>query len=117
MKKIFKSPSAIVLMVILLFSSTNYNTWKDFKGGHPFFSDADQYYSYLVATVIEQDLTFHFPNGYWLFQPNGIPVPKVSMGMAYMYAPFFGIGHLVASNSDKYLADGYSKPYASFRMA
>ena len=85
-------------MIALLFSSINYNTWKDFRWGNPFYSDADQYYSYLVATIIKHDLTFHFPNSYWLFHPKDIPVPKVSMGMAYMYSPFFLIGHWVASN-------------------
>lgn len=99
-------------MLALLFSSINYNSWKIFRAGNPFYSDANQYYSYLVATFIKHDLTFNFPNDYWLFRPKNIAVPKVSMGTAYMYSPFFAIGHCIASNSEKFLADGYSKPYA-----
>ncbi|MFM7023115.1 MAG: hypothetical protein ACKOXB_09070 [Flavobacteriales bacterium] len=113
MKKIFKSPSAVFLLVVFLFSSITYNIWKDWRSReNPFQSDADQYYSYLVATFIHHDLEFKFPNSYWLRTPKEIPVPKVSMGMAYMYAPFFGIAHVVASSGDKYAADGYSKPYS-----
>ncbi len=112
MKKLFKSPSAIFLMFAFLFSSTTYNVWKNWQNGNPFYSDVDQYYSYLVAAFVKNDLTFHFPNQYWLSSPKGIPVPKVSMGMAYMYTPFFAISHFVAINSSEYPPDGYSKPYA-----
>lgn len=79
---------------------------------YQFKSDIDQYYSYLPAAFIHKDLSFSYPNSYWLVKnQNGKKLPKGSMGMSYMYAPFFAIGHLVATNSH-YKADGYSKPYS-----
>lgn len=79
---------------------------------YQFRNDVDQYYSYLTATFIHEDLSFSFPSGYWLIEnQNGKKLPKVSVGMSYMYAPFFLIGHAVALNSN-YKADGYSLPYS-----
>ena len=77
----------ILLVVSLLF--TNY--FRDYRGNeHPFISDVDQYYSYLPAALIHHDLSFKFPNAYWLVDaPNGNRVPKVSMGMAVLYSPWF----------------------------
>lgn len=79
---------------------------------YQFRSDVDQYYSYLPAAFIHKDLSFSFPNGYWLIEnQHGKKLPKGSMGMSFMYAPFFLIGHVVALNTN-YAADGYSKPYS-----
>ena len=56
------------------------------------------YYGYLPATFIYHDWSFRFPDrpGFtgkvWsLPLPNGNRVQKMSMGLAYMYAPFFAI--------------------------
>ncbi|NQY12213.1 MAG: hypothetical protein HRT71_22180 [Flavobacteriales bacterium] len=111
-----RGPSAIFIAACFLLSLASFNVWVDWRKETPFSSDVDQYYAYLVATVIKKDLTFEFKGAgrYWLQNKKdtvGHKVPKVSVGMAYMYAPFFMIGHVVASTSDKYEADGYSKPY------
>lgn len=82
--------------------------------GTPFQSDVDQYYSYLVAEFIHQDLSFHFPHHYWLTEaPTGNLVPKVTMGMALLYLPFFVIGNNVAylSGQDPL---GYSPAFGWF---
>jgi hypothetical protein len=80
------------------------------------------YYSYLPAIFIHQDLTFEFINElppdekreiWTLVAPNGKKVQKMTMGMAMMYAPFFGMAHLVANLQD-YTADGYSWIYHLF---
>jgi hypothetical protein len=82
------------------------------KSPYQFTSDVDQYYSYLPATFIHKDLSFNYPNGYWLIEnQHGKKLPKGTMGMSFMYSPFFLIGHAVALNT-KYKADGYSKPYS-----
>lgn len=59
-----------------------------------FANDTDQYYSYLVATFIEGDLSFSFDNAYWLHEgPKGILIQKMSCGVAIMELPFFLAAH------------------------
>lgn len=109
----FSTSGKKLLLFIFIFNFTSYNLWRDWRGErHPFISDADQYYSYLVATVIHHDPGFNFPHAYWLTEAkNGARVPKVTMGLAYLMAPFFLIAHGVALlNGD--MANGYSSPYA-----
>lgn len=73
--------------------------------------DVDQYYSYLPAYFVHNDLSFSFEHDYWTSNlPNGKHIPKVTMGMALMYSPFFLTAHAIAKNSS-YKADGYSLPY------
>ncbi len=73
--------------------------------------DTDQYYSYLVAFFIEGDLSFNFPNNYWLHDgPLGVKIQKMSMGVALLEMPFFLLGHLVAKLGG-YPLTGYSAPY------
>lgn len=84
--------------------------------------DINFYYSYLPATFIEHDPSLHFLddttrnfNGrYWhLNAPNGGKVFKMSMGMSYLYSPFFVVGHITALLIGK-PADGFSSPYKFF---
>ena len=113
-KNYFPTSGKKLLLFIFIFNFATYNIWRDWRSDNrtPFVSDADQYYSYLVGAFIHHDLSFSFHNEYWLATaPNGGTVPKVSMGLAMMMAPFFGIAHLVALASNK-IADGYSSPYA-----
>lgn len=100
-------------LILITFSSISGSKWRSHsETPYQFKSDVDQYYSYLPATFIHQDLTFSFSKRYWLIEnTNGKKLAKGSMGMSYMYAPFFAIGHIIALNSD-YKADGYSKPYS-----
>ncbi len=110
----FPTSGKKLLLFIFIFNFATYNVWRDWRSDNrtPFVSDADQYYSYVVATFIYHDLSFSFQHQYWLAKaPNGALVPKVSMGLAYLMAPFFGISHLVALTTNK-VADGYSAPYA-----
>lgn len=115
MKKILinwlKSP--VFLIIILVLSSNNY--WYGYVKHRPkrqFFSDVDQYYSYLPGALVHGDLNFNYPQNYWLKPtPTGKKVPKGTMGMSIMYLPSFLVGHTVATIQDRYEADGYSKPY------
>ncbi len=84
--------------------------------------DINYYYSYLPAAFIEHDpaLKFlddtsrNFAGRYWhLDAPNGGHVFKMSMGMSYLYSPFFFAGHAAAVLKHK-PADGFSRPYQFF---
>lgn len=108
----------LVLGVFLIFTSLTHDTWKSYelKKPYQFVNDVDQYYSYLPAAFIHDDLSFNYPNSYWLIKnQNDKLLPKVTMGMGMMYAPFFLIGHTIALNTD-HAADGYSAPYSTAIM-
>jgi len=86
------------------------------------YNDVISYYAYLPATVIYKDLSLDFINDssdyfsdkFWpLKTPDGRNVIKMSMGLSFLYAPFFVMGHIVA-NLSGYPADGFSLPYKLF---
>ncbi|MBK9283405.1 MAG: hypothetical protein IPM51_03710 [Sphingobacteriaceae bacterium] len=108
----FLKPTLYLFIFIAFFSADRFNRWANFdKGNFPLVDDVDQYYSYLPAFFIHDDLSFSFEHQYWTKKlSNGNHIPKVTLGMALMYSPFFISGHLMAKNS-KYKADGYSLPY------
>ncbi|HPB01895.1 MAG TPA: hypothetical protein PLZ67_02995 [Bacteroidales bacterium] len=81
--------------------------------------DVISYYAYLPALFIHHDLTLEFANEdpahyfkyYWPGKTsNGKYVIKTTMGVAFLYAPFFGTAHLytLATNGT---ADGFSRHY------
>lgn len=105
------TPSMAALVLIGLFSLCSLEFQMRWIG-NPFENDVNQYYSYLVAEFIHHDFSFHFPHRYWLIEsPIGDMIPKVTMGMAIMYFPFFAIGNNIAF---LYGFDqlGYSAPFA-----
>ncbi len=104
------TPTVFVILLMVLFSLFTFKYW--LNGADPFFQgDVDQYYSYLVAEFIHHDFSFHFPHHYWLIKaPNGDLVPKVTMGMAILYFPFFIIGNNIAYVFG-YDPLGYSSPF------
>ncbi len=110
LKKIAQ-PSVFTVLFIFLFSMLSFKEWVTW-GKHPFAMDVDQYYSYLVAQFIHHDLTFHFPNEYWLIKsPIGEMVPKGTMGIAFLNLPFFVLADNIAHGFG-YETLGYSAPYA-----
>lgn len=75
------------------------------------------YYGYLPATFIYHDWSFMFPDrpGFtgkvWsLGLPDGGRIQKMSMGLAMMYAPFFGIAHIYTILTHG-VVSGYSPNY------
>lgn len=103
--------------VVLIYGSFNLARWnKQDVLKHDMFV----YYSYLPATFIYQDLDFTFYQNlqeqgekgeFWtLTAPNGKPVQKMSMGVAYCYVPFFLLGH-AAAEIGPWEANGYTVPY------
>lgn len=108
--------SLLVIMLVCVsatFTAFNLKLWKI----HDRVIDQDviYYYEYLPATFIHNDLTLSDPSkskfqGWFRKLENGNRVNKMTMGMAYMYSPFFAVGHLMAKNSMEE-ANGYTKPY------
>lgn len=81
-------------------------------------SDKAGYYSYLPGAFIygfdASQLPVDQPQigmGFEVDTVNNIIRTKYTCGTAIMESPFFLGAHIIASNSDDYKADGYSKPY------
>lgn len=114
-----RSVTWLLILVILLLNflnpANNILSW-----------DVFGYYLYLPLTFVYRDLSLdnmavvyeifekYQPSStlYQIFRsPEGGWVLKYSMGLAVLQSPFFFIGHLVATLSDAYPADGFSLPY------
>ncbi|MBL6963955.1 MAG: hypothetical protein ISR55_09030 [Bacteroidetes bacterium] len=81
--------------------------------------DVTNYYSYLPATFIYGDPLLEFtkenPAAWYdkfvpLTTPSGNKVIKMTMGLSFVYAPFFAIAHILAPKLG-YDNGGYSPPY------
>ncbi len=81
--------------------------------------DVHSYYAYLPAIFIYKDIElddsdYSDGQGYYLFWPgeleNGEKIIKTTMGVAWLYAPFFFLSHAYATISD-HEANGWSPPY------
>lgn len=104
---------ALSILLAALFFITKGPKLQDNRGQKtPFIHDVNNYYSYLPAAFIHQDLSFSFPHNYWMTQgPKGHKIAKGTMGMSILYSPFFGIAYLHASISGDNL-NGYSPPFS-----
>jgi hypothetical protein len=110
----------IILFVCLIWSLSIFNQekWKD---NNIIVSDVLNYYSYLPALLIEQDLAFDYRDT----KENrgnkdvvlgnrteaGNFVPKMSLGAAILYSPFFLMAHGL-SGLLSYNSDGFSMIYS-----
>lgn len=118
--KITNSYSKLSVIIISLAVLFSFVSKKHFLSENKVIAwDVISYYAYLPATFIYHDLSLDFIDDYkgehkFIFwpetAPNGGKVIKTSMGMSFLYMPFFFIGHLYAVNSE-YDAGGYSVPY------
>lgn len=87
--------------------------------------DVSGYYMYLPAAFIYGDIkkcefkdsilykygpTPDFQQAF-IHEKSGNYVMKYSAGQAVVMVPFFAIGHFGATNSSKYIADGFAFPY------
>lgn len=112
----------VILLCAIVITWVNFNgkQWNKEQGivKH----DIISYYSYLPAALIYKDLSFkfidddraYFHNKIWIFKsPNGGRYQKMTMGLSFLYAPFFlaghGIAHLTGAEPN-----GYSIPYMFF---
>ena len=122
MKKIFKSPSILIISIIILFVVGVHNNQSPAKYNHIIKYDVISYYSYLPALFVEKDLSLGFindanekqyanENKYWPVKTSdGRRVIKTTMGTAVLYAPFFYVAH-ISSSLCGYASDGFSYPY------
>lgn len=119
----FIKPKAGIIVILVLFISIpfinfSHHKWQQNEGVIVW--DIKQYYAYLPATIIHHDLSLDFmeedPEFYnkWIW-PSISPIGKktiiTTMGLSFLYSPFFLIAHSYSSISQKYEANGYSKPY------
>jgi len=83
--------------------------------------DVKSYYAYLPATFIYKDLSLNFIRGdsvmssiwVWPVETQTKQLALVtSMGLSFLYTPFFLAGHVVAMLSPAIEANGYTKPYS-----
>jgi len=81
--------------------------------------DIKSYYAYLPATFIYKDLSLsftesdpdRFKENFWPVEtPTGKKAIVTSMGLSFVYAPFFIVAHAITPFT-QYEPDGYSMPY------
>ncbi|NOY38144.1 MAG: hypothetical protein GXO83_11305 [Chlorobi bacterium] len=105
------------LAVLITLLNFNHHKWN--RQGEVIQWDVISYYAYLPAVFIYHDIDLDFrdenidkfANLVWpLPTPTGKKAIVTSMGMSYLYAPFFFIAHGVALVTN-YEPDGYSVPY------
>jgi len=112
--------AVLVLGFILLYVILNTKQW---QRDNVIVNDGIVYYEYLPAAFIFNDLSFSFVNdlpvdfdgNIWVEanKETGVKLPKTSIGLSYMFSPFFFLGHLTASLTG-FTTYGYSEPYALF---
>lgn len=119
MKKLisFSSISHFVIIISILWTMFNIRFWKQER--RVIYWDVLEYYSYLPAAFIYNDLTMKFTDSnpifsdkIWAFPlKNGNKVVKMSSGLSLLYLPFFLTSHLAAKILN-YPATGWGEPYA-----
>jgi hypothetical protein len=119
LKDKFSAYSVIFCVVLITGFSLIKGYWKD--DHRVIDADVINYYAYLPATFIFNDLGFENPETiqkgkFWTIRsPKDKNVIKMSMGMSYIYLPFFFAGHITAkiTGAEAY---GYSAPYKFFLL-
>ncbi|MBE0653295.1 MAG: hypothetical protein IH594_05830 [Bacteroidales bacterium] len=119
--------SIVILIIIISYVLTNFyhqkwNSTKDYKGVIEW--DVISYYSYLPAAIIYKDLSlsftgqegFEYKTKFWFVRAdNGNKVILTTMGLSYLYAPFFFIAHLLAPFFGE-ARDGFGVIYEFFMV-
>jgi len=109
-----------IILFIIIYNMFNIHYWS--TKGRVINFDIISYYAYLPSTFIHKDLSLKFiddkPEEYRdKFWPNtteeGNYVIKTSMGLSFLYSPFFLLGHIAAKALD-YETNGFSTPYKFF---
>lgn len=120
MSIITKSKTNLVIFIILIINVISIGHVKYWSNDNKIIVwDVISYYSYLPATFIEKDLSLDFVDKdknkygghYWPHKTEeNRNVIKMTMGMSFLYAPFFFIGH-GSAHVLGYETDGFSNPY------
>ncbi len=121
LKKITSTHVLIGLFVLLVLTVVKFSPWQNAgQSGKLIAWDVTSYYAYLPATFIEEDLSlsfveedsafYHHQQMYWPeTAPNGGKVIKTTMGLSFLYSPFFFIAKAV--DNDKSKTQGFSKTF------
>ncbi len=106
-----------LLVITVLFYDFKDRYWNDYD--KIIYWDVLSYYAYLPAAYIYDDISLsfilknpkYFGDKFW---PQGTPTGKfaikTTMGLSFLYAPFFFVAHPVAQ-ALSYEANGFSPPY------
>ena len=121
-----KLPRYTIWFLAIIFIATNFShhNWVRVKPEHRgvINNDIAVYYSYLTAAFIEKDLSLEFieepgfQNDYRFWDvktENGNRLIITSMGLAFLYLPFFLLAHLLA-HVFGLSTDGYGSIYQFF---
>ncbi len=113
-------PSVFAVVLILLVTFVVNITYRNWEHEHKIISwDVNSYYAYLPVVFIYNDLDMDFihedpelhKKHYWpLDTETGKRAIFTSMGMAFLYSPFFLAGHAYAEISG-FPGDEFSAPY------
>jgi len=99
----------VILFIALFLSYTIVDSSDRWQKSNTYIgSDVICYNSYLVATFIKHDIN-DLPWGIEL--GNNKKVAKVTMGMSFLYAPFFIAADIFANPTATGASEGYSAPY------
>ena len=107
----------LIVITVYLLHIFNVRFWN--VGTGVIYWDTVSYYAYLPAAVIYKDLSLQFTNDddknvdaiFWPERiEDGKLVIKTSMGLSFLYSPFFFAAHAYAKMTD-YTANGFTKPY------
>ncbi len=121
-KTLLQKPSLILIFIIPVFIVCAHYNQSKWLGQSVIRHDVISYYAYLPAIFIEKDIKLSFinknnegnyfaQNKYWPVKTSdGMLIIKMSMGMTYLYSPFFFIAHALAKPLG-FEADGFSQPY------
>jgi len=125
-KLVKRLPGLAILLIVLVYLATDfsYHNWTRDKGPERGVIkwDVISYYAYLPATFIYKDIGLDFvsekefknDNKFWFQKTEtGKNIIITSMGVSYLYAPFFFIAHVLAPVFDE-PQDGFSSIYQFF---
>lgn len=110
--------SIIIIIVSVFWINFNHKLWENPKNVIKW--DVINYYQYLPATFYYNDLSLEFIDNNptlleWKFWPHKSPINKytgkMSIGLSFMYLPFYFIAyfHALITNQN---TDGFSSPFA-----
>lgn len=123
MKLSFRNNWSLVAMVIItiafFFNVKDYKPWDAEKNSMVISWDVTGYYYYLPAYLLHGDPGVEGDFGgimpIWFQGPQGSPgkpaISKYTMGMAYLYAPFFLAAHAYVGLLGGYGHNAFSPPY------
>jgi len=113
---------ASIVLIALIIVDVNFNNHLWLRNRKVVADDVISYYSYLPAAFIYHDLSFRFQDKdpdffkdkmYNSKTADGGTYQKMTMGLAFLYLPFFLLGHLSAWLLG-YETHGYTAPYFFF---